>query len=197
MQKQGDTELSPFDWFWCQAGQSCLYPPGFLPVWVCMQAWACMQNTALLVQMAVEMPLIETSLPVGGLIRNAWLSPGMAVQGALPHPMHAWLSSSACLCHALLQSAVLQGAPCSALRWGQLPMSSTCSLGDVGRALARDACGASELLGSVRLPGELKLGTWLEQQGREPLYCCRGCMGSVHGSAVCFESLLNPRACFG
>lgn len=85
----------------------------------------------------------------------------------------------------------------SSLRWGQLPMSSTCSLGDVGRALARDACGASELLGSVRLPGELKLGTWLEQQGREPLDCCRGCMGSVHGSAVCFESLLNPRACFG
>lgn len=91
-------ELSPFDWFWCQAGQSCLYPPGFLPVWVCMQAWACMQNTALLVQMAVEMPLIETSLLVGGLVRNTWLSPGMAVQGALPHPMHARLSSSARLC---------------------------------------------------------------------------------------------------
>lgn len=101
MRKQGGMELSLFDWLWCQAGQSCLYPAGFLPVWLCVQAWTCMQNTALLVQVAVEMPLIETSVLVGGLTRNAWLSPGLPAvprDGCTGSPMHAWLSSSARLC---------------------------------------------------------------------------------------------------
>lgn len=74
---------------------------------------------------------------------------------------------STSLCHTLLQSAVPQGARCPALCWGWLPLSSVCFLGDMGRALVSDACGVSELLGSIWLPGELKLRR-LEQQAVSP-----------------------------
>lgn len=91
-----------------------------------------------------------------GCPQGCLLSPEMAVQGALPHPMHAWLSSSARLCatHFYSQQSHRE---LGALPWGWLPMSSVCSLGDMGRALVSDACGVSELLESLWLPEELKL----------------------------------------